>query len=323
MTVDYVALGDSYAAGVGAGTETGACRTTAGAFPVLWAADKDKVHLTLAACSAATSADVIRTQLDKLTADTDLVSVTVGANDLGLTDTLRLCATAPQGEACTTALARIPQALATTVPAGVGELLTRVRVKAPKAKLVVTGYPVPFADAAQCPGLPLPAALRTAGTAAITGLNQVLAATAAAAKATFVDVSAAFAGHAQCTPEPWLVGAEGLGNETVLHPTLVGQTKGFLPAFVAQAGSVDEIIAWIQERDGATTPPSGDPTTSPSPTKTAGGAVAAPHQGGGGGGLPVTGPGVGVIVGVGLLLIVAGVVGFTVWRPRRVRVVSE
>lgn len=312
VAVDYVALGDSYAAGVGAGTESTKCRLTDGAFPRLWAKPAT-VDLTLAACSAATSADVARTQLDALDAKTDLVSVTVGANDLNLADTLRLCAPAPQGEPCTSALARIPQALATTVPPAVAALLAQVRAKAPSAKLVVTGYPLMFADSAECPQLPLPPALRSAGNQAIAGLNQVLAAQAAAAKATFVDVTEIFAPHAQCTPQPWLVGIEGLADGTALHPTLAGQTKGYLPAFTEQAGSVEDIVEWIRERDSAASPsPSG---SGASPVASAGG--------GSGGGLPLTGPGVSVIVVLGLLLVVAGTIAYLVWRPRRVRTISE
>ncbi|GLY97300.1 SGNH/GDSL hydrolase family protein [Actinoplanes sp. NBRC 103695] len=315
VTVDYVALGDSYAAGVGAGTESTECRVTPGAFPRLWA-KSEKVDLTLAACSAATSADVARTQLGALDAKTDLVSVTVGANDVGLTDALRVCAPAPQSAQCAAALARIPQALATTVPTGVAELLTQVRAKAPKAKLVVTGYPLPFADVASCPSMPLPLALRTTGNQAIAALNQILAAQAAAVKASFVDVAKIFAPHAQCTAQPWLVGVEGLADETALHPTLAGQTEGYLAAFTQQAGSVEDIIEWIGERDGAASP-SPSPSVSPSST------TPPPVADGSGGSLPLTGPGVGTIVVAGLLLVVVGTLGYLVWRPRRIRTVSE
>ena len=321
VTVGYVALGDSYAAGVGAGTESTACRITDGAYARQWAGT-GQVDLTLAACSGADSADVLGTQLGAIDAETDLISLTVGTNDLKLVDTLRLCAAAPQGEACTTAIAAIPQALATTVPAGVGRLLAGIRTKAPAAKLVVTGYPLPFADVAQCPQLPLPAALRTAGNQAVSGLNQVLAAQAKAADATFVDVAEVFAPHAQCTQQPWLVGAEGLSNETVLHPTLTGQTEGYLAAFTEQAGSVDDIIAWI--RDRATTPPSATPSASASASAPAdGGSTAGGETGGSGGGLPVTGPGVAAILGVGLMLVAVGTLAYLRWRPRRIRTVAE
>ncbi|GAB7039090.1 MULTISPECIES: SGNH/GDSL hydrolase family protein [Catenuloplanes] len=321
VRVDYVALGDSYAAGVGAGAESTACRVTDGAFPRLWA-EPELVDLTLAACSGATSADVAATQLGALSETTDLVSVTVGANDLGLTTILRTCATAPQGEACTVALAGIPQALATTVPAGVAALLTQVRADAPAAKLVVTGYPVPFAEAAQCPQLPLPPALRTAGNSAIAGLNQVLAAQAVAAGATFVDVTGAFAPHALCTPQPWLVGVAGLNDGTVLHPTAAGQAEGYLPAFIAGAGSVEDVVEWIRQRDTAASASPSPSVPASVPASTPAG-VAAPPADGAGGGLPVTGPRVGAVVAVGVFLVVLGIVGLVVWRPRRVRTLSE
>jgi lysophospholipase L1-like esterase len=304
-TVDYVALGDSYAAGTGAGAESTACRVTDGAYPKLWAAT-DKVDLTFAACSGADTAGVLRDQLGGLGADTDLVSITVGANDLRLVDTLRACAAAPQSQACTDALAAIPVALS-AIPTNVGALLTAVHGKAPAAKIVVTGYPVPFADVAECPQLPLGPALREAGNTAIAGLNRALEATARAAAAVFVDVNRAFTGHAQCTAAPWLVGLEGLGNETILHPTLTGQTEGFLAAFTAQAGTVDEILAWIAERDTPSTPPSSAPAPSASgPAADA----AAPPAGGSGGGLPVTGPALYSVVAAGVLLVATGAIAF-------------
>ncbi|MEV4641500.1 hypothetical protein AB0J80_29560 [Actinoplanes sp. NPDC049548] len=42
------------------------------------------MSLTLAACSGATSADVVAQQLTSLTEDTDLVTLTAGSNDLHL-----------------------------------------------------------------------------------------------------------------------------------------------------------------------------------------------------------------------------------------------
>lgn len=178
------------------------------------------------------------------------------------------------------------------------------------------------AEAAACPQLPLAPAVREAGNTAITRLNRALEATARSAGAVFVDVNEAFAGHAQCTSEPWLIGLEGLGNETVLHPTRIGQTEGFLAPFTAQAGTVDEILAWIADRETPSTPPSAAPSP-PAPGAGGDADAAAPPVGGSGGGLPVTGPALYSIVGVGIALVGAGAIAFWMWRPRRVRTVVE
>jgi len=318
-TVDYVAVGDSFAAGFGAGTPSGACQQTEGAYPKLWATSK--VELTFDACIGAESTDVIDKQLGGLNGKTDLVSITVGANDLKLVATLRTCAPAPQSKACTDALAAIPGALS-AFPAKMGTLLAAVHAKAPAAKIAVTGYPMPFADVAECQQLPLAPNLRAAGNQAISALNQALAATARAAGVVFVDVAKAFAGHEQCTEKPWLVGTEDLSS--ILHPNLTGQTQGYRAAFVEQVGSVDEILAWIAERDTPSTPPSAEPSASASASPapgSGGGAVAAPPKAGGGG-LPVTGPALYSIVGVGALLVLAGVIALLVF-PRKARTVVD
>lgn len=303
-TVDYVALGDSYAAGVGAGPETGACRASDGAYPKLWAAlDAAAVSLTSVACSGASSADVRDKQLGSLSAETDLVSITVGSNDLGLVGVLQTCADPKLAKTCTSKLAAVQQALTTTLPADLAKTLTAVTAKAPKAKLAVVGYPLPFADVADCPAIPLSKSMRDAGNLAITGVNRALAAQAAALGVVFVDVTKPYTGRGICSPAPWLVGLEGLAAQTVLHPTLQGQTAGYLSALTSAVGTPAHVLAWIVERD------------KPAPSPAAGGA--------GGGGVPIAGPGLVWIVGAGLVLAAAGAFAYRRLRPRRVGSIAE
>ncbi len=255
--VDFVGLGDSYAAGVGAGTSTNACGLTNGAYAKLWAATKPAaVNLATAACSGATSTDVVKKQLSGLTADTDLVSITVGANDLQLVSTLELCLDPKQAAACAAAQGAAQAALTTTLPQSIGGMLKALQNKAPKAKLVLTGYPLPFADVVDCPTFPAPKSLRDSGNALITALNQVLAAQAKAAGAAFLDVTTVFNGHGLCSTTPWFVGLEGQSQGTTLHPTLQGQTHGYLSAFLTGVGSVDDVLQLIAQRDKPKVPPS-------------------------------------------------------------------
>ncbi|MCA2211907.1 SGNH/GDSL hydrolase family protein [Jidongwangia harbinensis] len=335
-TVDYVALGDSYASGVGSGPETGECRVTEYAYPALWAAtEPTAVKLTQKACSGASSADVladlVRTPdatnpVKALDAGTDLVSLTVGANDLNLVDALKTCADTSQAQACATKLAAAEAALTTTFPEDLGKTLAAVKTNAPKARIAVVGYPLPFEDVAQC-ALPLPKTLRDAGNTAVAGINRVLEAQAAAAGATFVDVAARYAGHGLCGTEPWIVGLAGLANNTLLHPSRLGQERGQLIAFTEKVGTPEEILAWIADRDKPAPVPSATPTPTPTTTgpaapDTAGG-TGAGDSGSASGGLPVTGTNVWMLAGVGLALLVAGAFALRVRRPRRVRVVSE
>src|SRR6201999_4580920 len=79
--VHYVALGDSYSSGVGAGSTSGSCSQSPNAYPALWAKANAPASFTFAACSGATTTDVINTQLSSLSAATTLVSITIGGND--------------------------------------------------------------------------------------------------------------------------------------------------------------------------------------------------------------------------------------------------
>ena len=85
-SVNYVALGDSYSSGVGAGSYTsssGSCDRSTNAYSQLWANANDPASYISVACSGATTSTVISSQLSALSASTTLVSITVGGNDVG------------------------------------------------------------------------------------------------------------------------------------------------------------------------------------------------------------------------------------------------
>ena len=342
--VDYVALGDSYAAGVGAGPVEGSCRVTPGAYPRLWTATDDTtVSLTQAACSGASTADVTGKQLGRLGADTDLVTLTVGANDLALVDAFAVCADPRQEQACLTRLAAVRTALATTLPAALTRTVSAVQAKAPRARLAVVGYPLPFENVAECPAVPLPRTARDAGDALLAGLNQALGAAAASAGGTFVDVTGRFAGHGLCSAEPWLIGIEGVADATALHPTRAGQEKAYLPALTKAVGSPAEVAAWIAGRDpktpsagtsavpsaGISVKPSASasavPSASVSPASTGGAGSGTDGQAGGAGEetLPITGTNIWWMTGLGLAALIIGAVAYRMFAPRRIRTVSE
>src|SRR4051794_18618165 len=79
--VDYVALGDSYAAGTGAGKylDSGCGNTRAG-YPSLLDAQRGVTLTARATCSGATTSDVVATQVASLSAKTSVVTLTVGGN---------------------------------------------------------------------------------------------------------------------------------------------------------------------------------------------------------------------------------------------------
>src|SRR3954447_20518930 len=90
-TVDYVALGDSYAAGVGTPGMTGFCQRSPQGYPQLWADRHQPRSFHNAACGGATTETLLAGQLSALDADTDLVSVSIGGNDAGFAPTVGTC----------------------------------------------------------------------------------------------------------------------------------------------------------------------------------------------------------------------------------------
>ena len=92
--VNYVALGDSYSSGLGAGamiSSSGSCDRSTNAFSQLWASANAPASFVSVACSGATTSTVISTQLPALSASTTLVSIVIGGNDVGFSATMETC----------------------------------------------------------------------------------------------------------------------------------------------------------------------------------------------------------------------------------------
>ncbi|MGW7411865.1 SGNH/GDSL hydrolase family protein [Streptomyces sp. NPDC054863] len=232
--VDYVALGDSYSSGVGAGSYDGSsCKRSAKAFPALWAAKASPTSFNFAACSGARTGDVTGSQLTALSAATDLVSITVGGNDAGFADVMTTCVL--QGEsAC---INRVNQARAyvdSTLPGKLDSVYDGIRAKAPSARVVVLGYPRFYKIGGTC-SVGLSEKSRTAINSAADYLNDATAKRAADHGYTFAGVASAFSGHEICTPTPWLHSLNWGNIGESYHPTAAGQSGGYLPVMTSNA----------------------------------------------------------------------------------------
>ena len=232
--VKYVALGDSYASGVGLAPGL--------AYPVLLRERGQErfSSLTQASTSGAVTGDVVGTQVGALRDGTTTVTLTIGGNDVGFASVLAAClhssdprlqAVLEQGGAGWRRRLRdeAEQQIAylggpAAVPRGRSVPLVRVLAdvarRAPDAEILVTGYPRLLGDRPTAAGhrasdvLPLfvapadaawLAAQSEALDAAIAG--AVERAQAGGVRARFVDVSAAFAGHALSDRHaPWVNG---------------------------------------------------------------------------------------------------------------------
>jgi lysophospholipase L1-like esterase len=207
----YAALGDSYAAGVGGGEYLDACLTSPNGYAADLADDPSRTqHSSLRGCVGATVEQVVATQLAGLDLRTRLVTLTVGANDLGLAAITAACLFGTV-EQCAAAVGSAEAELAELGPELV-VALAAVRDAAPKATVVVTGYP-----------LLLDGSVTQAGfvNAGIMELNEVIASAVALAGEGFVyvDVVSAFADHGIGSLDPWIHEPSQLFP---FHPTAEG-----------------------------------------------------------------------------------------------------
>ncbi len=233
----YVALGDSYSSGVGAGNyegSSGGCRRSANAYPERWAASNAPASFTSVACAGATTADVLTRQVSALNASTTLVSITIGGNDARFSAVMETCVLEP-ASACVSAISNAERFAATRLPARLDATMRAIDAHAPAARIVVLDYPefYDLSKSSTCNGIST--AKRTAIDQGADHLDRVIAAAAARNGDTFSDVRSHFTGHEICDPRSWMhaitwpIGAS-------YHPTASGQALGYEAAFSAAAG---------------------------------------------------------------------------------------
>lgn len=225
----YVALGDSYSSGVGAGDyQGGDCKRSNNAYPVLWSNANSPASFDFTACSGARTGDVVNSQLGPLNSNTSLVSLSVGGNDAGFADVMTTCVL--RGEsACVSAAAEARAYMNNTLPGQLDSAYNAVGDKAPNAKVVVLGYPRVYKLGGTCK-VGLSETSRAALNQAADELNNVISKRAADHGFTFGDVRGAFTGHEICSGDSWLHSVTWPIGDSY-HPTAPGQSGGYLPAF--------------------------------------------------------------------------------------------
>ncbi|MBM7829903.1 lysophospholipase L1-like esterase [Agromyces cerinus] len=215
----YVALGDSVAAGQGAGGYVDACLRSPSGYPTLLDAAPRTNLLRNPSCSGATIADVAANQLSQVNRGTTLVTLTVGANEVDLTGILAACSIPEPALECLLAVQAAQDYLASgQLTVDIAGLVTAIATRSPGAEVLVTGYAIPFQ-----PGL-LP--LTDQVNALTAAMNSLIAAGAASAAASgvdagYVDVTELFAGHGVGSGASWL-GENPADPITFLHPNAAG-----------------------------------------------------------------------------------------------------
>ncbi|MGX5359531.1 GDSL-type esterase/lipase family protein [Kocuria sp. KH4] len=241
-TVDVVNLGDSYSAAFGTGglqevEGLPGCYQGTGRDHVDALASRPRVDVVLdAACAGFTTVQVrelvaVPRVTDAL-AEAELVTLTMGGNDILWGDFIRACSAPAEAVggpgACDAALARAPGLIAS---AAASAAATAAAIdEATDGRVVVLGYPH-LLDERQ------DSALVSAERAAQLNdrtdeLNAALAAQVEAEGAVFVDVTDRFRGHGVGSADPWILVDPGSAHH--LHPTEQGYLSGYYPGLMSQ-----------------------------------------------------------------------------------------
>jgi len=239
--IQYVNLGDSYSAGFGSGTvkpgTIPGCLQGTGPSHVTRLAALPGMHLTVdASCAGATPADItaiagaIRTQL----ATADLVTLTLGGNDLDLAGLVLACSTLGNDTDCDRALAVGHRALP-SITASARTTLHRIDASTP-ARILVLGYPRLFSPQYGDTALVTARHARQLNRLA-DGLNRAVRAATRGTHARFIPVTGAFNRHGLGSRTSWIYFNTGnLGDPFNMHPTTTGYLRGYYPAVLHRIG---------------------------------------------------------------------------------------
>lgn len=156
--VKYVALGDSAAAAplVPDAADPPGCFKSTNDYPAVLARGLAAASFVDVSCSGATAADItdraqqtsggsVPPQIDAVAADTELITITIGGNDIGLASSASRCRRRSLAEPpCFDSFAaggtdQFSAAIREQVPAWEA-MVDAVRVKAPRARIVLVGY---------------------------------------------------------------------------------------------------------------------------------------------------------------------------------------
>jgi lysophospholipase L1-like esterase len=223
----YVALGDSYSSGTGTGSYTlsSGCQRGVYAYPYLAAHQRPNTDLVFVACSGATTDDVMASQISAVTADTDLVSITIGGNDAGFAEVVTACVTI----GCSSAIANANAYIRTTLPGKLDTVYAAIARRAPGATVAVLGYPRLFSSASCAGTFGIDASERSALNATADLLDSTIASRAAAHGFTYVSAIGAFTGHAICSSSAWINGLNIFSIGESFHPNRSGHSSGYTP----------------------------------------------------------------------------------------------
>lgn len=234
----YVALGSSFAAGIGLGERAPgspiACQRSVNGYPQQLArlTGYPLVDMT---CSGATIKHVLNggqffqgPQIDALGPDTELVTITAGGNDIDYVGDIAATYYRGKGGVLAFVIDRlwhgalpVEQRQFAQLKGNMVATFKEIAQRAPRARVVVITYPSILPSAGTCTQIGLGETDASLMRAVGARLVEVTRETAQTAGVIFVDMATLSAGHDVCSADPWVNGATP-EHGTPFHPNFAG-----------------------------------------------------------------------------------------------------
>jgi hypothetical protein len=179
--------------------------------------------------------EVLGDQITALDPGTDLVTITIGGNDAGFGSILRTCTVAASDSVCIAAVDAAEDFARSVLPGRLARVYAAIRGAAPRAHVIVLGYPRLFELTPGCSD-PLAPNLtrRTKLNEGADVIDSVIYKTAVQQPGFgFADVRDEFAGHGVCSADPWINGPSVPSFVGPYHPNQQGYRDGYLAALDA------------------------------------------------------------------------------------------
>jgi lysophospholipase L1-like esterase len=227
---NYVALGDSYSSGVGTGSYTlnSSCMRGVYAYPYVVSQQRANTSLNFVACGGATTTSLMSSQISAVNSSTNVVTVTIGGNDIGFANLIIQCTLG----GCNTALNNTRNALPGSLNSKLDTVYSAIKSRAPGATVVVLGYPRLFSSSGCLGTTGISSSERSDANLLADKLDQTIAARAAAYGFTYksaISGSPTWVGHAVCSSSAWLNGLNIFATSESYHPNRNGNSQGYVP----------------------------------------------------------------------------------------------
>lgn len=245
----YVAMGSSYAAGPGVGKfvpgTPNRCGRSSQSYSRVLAA-RLNLDLVDASCGGAVTANLLApwkelpAQIDAVTPETRLVTVTVGGNDVRFVGLLGMgtCPfmNQPGRPASACPPVRPPsEAEWTTLETNMNRLAHDLRARAPRATVVFVDYVSIVPERGTCVALGVSEDVAEIGRQAARRLAAITRKAALSNGARILEASKLTRGHDACAADPWSLGARMRAGGVPMHPAI--------PAHAAIAQALEKMLA--------------------------------------------------------------------------------